>query len=315
MILVTGANGFLAQNFLLDCCNYCEPKIRIASSGNFIQPTRSYSTNLVENIIEGVDYFSSDSLNMLCEEVETIVHFAGIDSNTNLKLDEFLRVNCLITENLLNAAISSGVSNFIFLSTSQVYGSPLIGNIIESKLVHPNNYYAISKLCAEQLVHSAALKSKLCTVTVRVSNVVGAPLIHAPKKIRPLFEDLVIQGLLNKEISIRGPMKFQLNFITMSDFLLNLRKILGGINSDFPNVVNLGGKTLSLESVSFMVQEIFENIYGKKPNINFIHQNKNYINEFEYSSILKLKITNDFNKEISNICNFYYTKEIIDEKI
>lgn len=313
MILVTGGNGFLAQNFLLDCCNHCDQKIRIASSGNFIKPTRSYSTNLVENIIEGIDYFSSDSLNMLCEGVETIVHFAGVDSNTNLKLDEFLRVNCLITENLLNAAILSGVSNFIFLSTSQVYGSPLLGNIIESKLVHPNNYYAISKLCAEHLVINASLKSNIRTVSIRVSNVVGAPLIYKHKKVRPLFEDLVIQGIINKEFTILGPKKLQLNFITISDFLLKLRKIIQEINADFPNVINLGGKTLSLESASVMVQKVFEKLYGYRPKINFIHQNKNSINSLEYNSIWNPEIANNFEEALINIINFYYKHRNINE--
>ena len=83
-------------------------------------------------------------------------------------------VNITGTLNLLDAAVNSGVSKFIFGSSSSVYGiNEKVPFCEEDPLLTPISPYAATKLAGEALCHSFAHLHKMPTVSLRFFTVYG----------------------------------------------------------------------------------------------------------------------------------------------
>ncbi len=108
--------------------------------------------------------------------VETVVHLAALlhqfDSRPGLE-QEFERVNVGGTENVLRAAVDSGVRRVVFLSTIAVYG-PSSGRLMdEDTPPSPETAYARTKLAAEQVVLSARSGGRAVGTVLRAAAVYG----------------------------------------------------------------------------------------------------------------------------------------------
>ncbi len=98
----------------------------------------------------------------LLEGVDTVFHLANV-AHTNLSLNEnylYEQVNVKGTRDLLDAAIRSKVSKFIYVSSIKAGGQP-------------KDLYGITKQRAEQLVLSYGIKHGLHVVVLRPSLVYG----------------------------------------------------------------------------------------------------------------------------------------------
>jgi UDP-glucose 4-epimerase len=82
--------------------------------------------------------------------------------------------NTVKSRALIEAAVSSNVSHFIFSSTAAVYGNPVDTPIVEESLTAPINPYGRSKLMIEWILSDAAAASSLKYCALRYFNVAGA---------------------------------------------------------------------------------------------------------------------------------------------
>jgi UDP-glucose 4-epimerase len=88
-------------------------------------------------------------------DVDVIIHCAGIaHASTSIPDSQYHEVNCELTKALLQKAIESKVSQFIFLSTALVFGEGHVGEIQLNSPLNPQNAYAKSKVCAEVALQS-----------------------------------------------------------------------------------------------------------------------------------------------------------------
>lgn len=107
-----------------------------------------------------------------------VVHLAAqvhLMAPTPQQLEEFEVANARATGELAHAAVASGVSRFVFMSSVKVNGeasSP--GNpLVESNTAHPLDAYGRSKLQAEYLIAEAAESSGMEWVVLRPPLVYG----------------------------------------------------------------------------------------------------------------------------------------------
>lgn len=105
-----------------------------------------------------------------------VLHFAGSivvpESVTNpLK---YYRNNTSASRTLIEAAVSAGVSAFLFSSTAAVYGVPSRVPIDEEMPKTPINPYGTSKLCTEFVLRDVAAATAMRYVALRYFNVAGA---------------------------------------------------------------------------------------------------------------------------------------------
>ncbi|MBR1736208.1 MAG: NAD-dependent epimerase/dehydratase family protein [Firmicutes bacterium] len=84
-------------------------------------------------------------------QCDAIIHCAALVHKKEKKytIDDYMDINCKLTKELAEKAKSSGVGQFIFLSTMSVYGIQS-GSIDENTEEKPVTFYGKSKLAAER---------------------------------------------------------------------------------------------------------------------------------------------------------------------
>lgn len=167
MILITGANGFLAKNLI----NILSDEYLL----KLIERTHSGKLNSYYK-----DINSRTNYDDVFEDVSCIIHCAArvhvmADKSSN-PLDDYREVNTDGTLNLARQAASAGVKRFIFISSIKVNGEA-------TKLDHPFNslakrmpeyFYGQSKAEAEEQLLALAEETELEVVIIRPTLVYGA---------------------------------------------------------------------------------------------------------------------------------------------
>ena len=108
--------------------------------------------------------------------VTAIIHFAASIVVPESLADPlgYYRNNTMNTCTLLDAAIETGVKQFIFSSTAAVYGNPQAVPVREDAPTLPISPYGSSKLMSEIMLHDAGRAYGLRFVVLRYFNVAGA---------------------------------------------------------------------------------------------------------------------------------------------
>ena len=144
-ILVTGANGCTGRGVLhyLVSKGYTDvfgmvrkkPKDRI-SSINYVLGDLTDRTSIIK-ILQN-------------NEIDSIWHIAAA-VHRHVKKKDFAKVNFEGTNNLIQAAVDSGVKSIVFASTSSVYGKIKDSPASEKHRIKPKGLYSKSKYNAEVL--------------------------------------------------------------------------------------------------------------------------------------------------------------------
>jgi len=188
VILVTGGTGSFGQKFIeILLKNYNLGKIIVLSRDEFKQyqmakrfPARKYPIRYFLG-----DIRDKDRLFRAFEGVDYVVHAAALKQVPALEYNptEAVKTNVLGADNIVDAAIDTGVEKVIALSTD--------------KAVNPINLYGATKLVAEKIfiAANAYAGGRVKFAAVRYGNVVGSR-----GSIIPLLLSLKEQGV--KEVPI-----------------------------------------------------------------------------------------------------------------
>jgi nucleoside-diphosphate-sugar epimerase len=147
-LAVTGATGFVGRRLL----QYNEGRYRLLTLS--LRDEHPALLNL-----QGVD---------------AIVHLAGKAHQMQLIDDRiYFAVNYELTKQLADRALEQGIKQFIYVSSTKVYGDDIPEKLHEKSLCRPTDAYGASKLQAEQYLLS--LVSPAFTVAI-----VRPPLVYGP---------------------------------------------------------------------------------------------------------------------------------------
>ena len=173
-VLLTGGGGFIGSHIAegLISGNYSVKIIDNFSTGN-----KNNLKDLLKQIelVEG-DIRDYSTVVKVMKEIDIVVHLAALPSvprsiNDPITTNE---VNVNGTLNMLWAAVDSGVSKFIFASSSSVYGNSKEKIKHENICPSPLSPYAVSKLTGENYCKVFTRNYGLNTVCFRYFNVFGA---------------------------------------------------------------------------------------------------------------------------------------------
>ena len=165
-VLVTGGNGFIGTML----CS-----LLVQSGHNVINIDRSKKKQ------EGVTLYPFDIDNSQVDGVikltkpDTIIHLAA-DHEVGRSVTEpevFYKNNVMNTIGLLNSAITSEVKNFIFSSSSSVYGDVLGFPTTEDSPKAPMSPYGRTKAMVEDILQDYSHAHGLNFVALRYFNVYG----------------------------------------------------------------------------------------------------------------------------------------------
>ena len=191
-ILVTGGAGYIGSHtvFALQQAGYEPIVLDNLSSGN---------RDIVEDVLKAKLFIGDISDQHLLNQLFTTYNFAAIMhfaayievGESVLFPEKYYRNNVAGTLALLESALSANVKNFVFSSTSAIYGVPNSTPICEEDSPNPISPYAKSKLMVEEILADFDTSHNLKSVCFRYFNAAGAEPYGLLGEDRPLETHLI----------------------------------------------------------------------------------------------------------------------------
>ncbi|RKL69361.1 UDP-glucose 4-epimerase [Salipaludibacillus neizhouensis] len=267
-IIVTGAAGFigshLCEQLLQDEMNevigidgFIDPSLITFKQKNIEKLLRHPRFQFLnENLLE-IDWSTALS------NVDAIYHLAalpGVRTSWGSDFELYTINNINVTQRLLEACKSISLKNFIYVSTSSVYGES-VGKVLETSTPSPLSPYGITKLTGEYLCKVYAENDGIPLTILRYFTVYG------PRQRSDMAFHIFIDCMLNnKPIPIYGDGTQTRDFTFVSDCVEGTAAVLYAENV-IGKTINIGGK----ERMSILeVIEILEEILGEKATLNFL---------------------------------------------
>jgi len=243
-VLVTGGAGFIGSNLVKELVSI---QAKVTVLDNFSSGTEKNLSSVINAIelIEG-NICNTELCDSITQSKDIIFHLAAMVS-VPLSINDpetCYRVNVQGTENLLKAACNNAVMQFVFSSSSAVYGnqSQLCKETI---MPAPQSPYAESKLISETLCKKYTYLHSLSTSCLRYFNVYGKD--QNPNGEYAAVVARFTEALLHKKpITIYGDGLQTRDFIPVES-VINANLLLGMHQTAECLVVNIAsGKSITL---------------------------------------------------------------------
>jgi UDP-glucuronate 4-epimerase len=266
-VLVTGAAGFVGSSLTKVLLDRGTEVIGIDNFNDYYNPKHKHSNVAEFEGVSGYKLYQADFRDAeIVEKIisthkpDAIAHL-GAMANVRYSVEHpqlYVDVNITGTLNLLQSAARHAVGNFVFASTSSVYGRRTDVPFYESDRTDlPLAPYPATKKAAEVLGHSFFNTHGLNFTVLRFFNVYG------PKGRPDMMPFKVIKSLLNgEEITLYSGGELKRDWTFISD---NLQGVVAALDNPLGyEVFNLGrGEPLSVQE---MVR-IAEKLVGKAAKI------------------------------------------------
>ncbi len=266
--LVTGGAGFIGSHLVdsllrdgwkVDCADnfdpyYGEDVKRRNISGHLQHP---------DYRLLKVDIRDASAMNRLDGRYTVIVHLAAKAGVRNSLLDPlgYQMTNMIGTQNLLTLARERGIRQFVFASSSSVYGDcPNLPWREDDLTLLPLNPYASTKLAGEQLGYVYAKTFGLRFIGLRFFTVYGER--QRPDLAIHKFSRLMLAG---KPIPVYGDGSSERDYTYWGEIISGVRAAMDYDRSDY-ELFNLGNnRTIGLLD---LIRRL-ESVLGVKANIDW----------------------------------------------
>lgn len=257
-VFITGVAGFvgshLADKFINEGC-------KVIGIDNFLTGSINNISSLLEN--DNFEFIEHDIINpiSLDEDIDMVLHFACPASPEDyLKYPlETLKVDSFGTFNTLEIC-KEKKARYIFASTSEIYGDPLINPQSETYWGNVNSIglrsvYDESKRFSEALAMTYYREDHLDIRIIRIFNTYGPRMKLNDGRVVPNF---ISQALKNENLTVYGDGTQTRSFCYVSDLVDGIFKI--------SNTVNLNGTIMNLGNPDEYRILDFANIIIEKTN-------------------------------------------------
>ncbi len=251
--LVTGGAGFLRSAL----ANH------LWEAGHEVRVLDDLSSGDREHLRPGIHFTRGDvndvpRLWSLLQGVDCVYHLAARVSvaESILYPRDYNRANVGGTVSLMEAMRDAGIRRVVLTSSGAVYGEQTGQPVPETALPHPDSPYAVSKLAAEQYVHTIGALWGIETVALRIFNAYGPgqslPVSHAP--VVPRFLRQAVSG---GSVVLFGGGEQTRDFIYIADVVAALTRAAEaeGVNRQVINVGS-GQETSVRQLVDWIEQAV-----------------------------------------------------------
>lgn len=260
-ILVTGGAGFIGSHLVDRLLAEAEWQVSVVDDFNdFYDPAikrenvKRHEQNSNYRLFEA-DIRDQTALKRIFDEnsFDCIVHLAA-RAGVRPSLDQpllYAETNINGTMNLLELAREKGIKQFVFGSSSSVYGiNAKVPFSEDDPIRQPISPYAATKAAGELLCHTYAHLYGLRTVCLRFFTVYGPR--QRPDLAIHKFARLISEG---KSIPVFGDGSTRRDYTFIDDIIAGLRAAIDYADSDY-EVINLGeSRTVELRELISLIEK------------------------------------------------------------
>jgi dTDP-glucose 4,6-dehydratase len=277
-ILVTGGAGFIGSNFVrmilegrLEGITSIRVLDKLTYAGNLENFTKHQLSQFDFRL---GDINDRDVVKNSLDGIDAVVNFAAethVDRSIG-NSSEFLVTNSLGTLVLLEEALKLDISNFVQVSTDEVYGSISEGSWNELQPLLPNSPYSASKAGADLICRAFHKTYGMNIKVTRCSNNYGP--FQYPEKLIPLFVTNIIS---NKRLPVYGDGLNRRDWLHVDDHCQAIQKVL--IHGNPGEIYNVGG---GVELTNLEISERILSHFDRDTSIiDFVSDRKGH--DFRYS--------------------------------
>ncbi len=222
-----------------------DKKILITGAAGFIGSALSERLDAHDLILLNKENNILDTgIGKLFKGADVVIHLAALGNYAAAKPEDFMRVNCGGTLNVLEASKNAGVKKFIFASTGLVYGNSKL-RLTEEHPLNPVHPYEQSKAAAE--AKCLSYNEFFDTLIFRFSNVYGN------RDVKSVVYKFLHNLASGKQSRIAGGMQKR-DFIHIDDVTGLIAKCTGKTATGTFNVCS--GKSYTINDIYEMAEKI-----------------------------------------------------------
>lgn len=318
--LVTGAAGFIGFHLAKSLAAEDHQIVAVDDFNAYYSPDlkKLRSNHLLSKYNVQIHDFSLEDANALSKLIEKsspdiVIHLAA-QPGVRLKISEYHKYtsrNVISFSNILHATVDNEIPNFLYASSSSVYGNPQSKRFSESMSnLIPISYYGATKLAGEILAKSLVRDSNTRARGLRFFTAYGPwgrPDMAYFRLIASLISDFSFERFGD------GNVQRDFTFISeLIDISTLLAQELALHDKGFHDVVNIGGG--NAVSLNMMIGEI-ENLLDKKVSIIRSPMNSNDVDftsaDTTYlESLIGKRPTVRIEQGLSEVINWSVGKEV-----
>lgn len=264
-VLVTGGAGFIGSELVRQLS---ERGDCVCIVDNLVNGRRENLEGVLGENVELVvaDVRDASRMESLLHGVDLVFHLAclGVRHSIHSPVENH-EVNATATLNLLKAARSAGVKRFVYVSSSEVYGTARVAPITEEHPTLPMTVYGASKLAGEAYTRAFWETYRYPTVVVRPFNAYG-PRCHHEGDSGEVIPKFLLRCLAGKPMLIFGDGTQTRDFTFVSDTAKGILAA-GLADASIGQTINLGsGKEISIQ----VLAETIAQVLGR-PSVEIVH--------------------------------------------
>ena len=253
-VLVTGGAGFIGSELVRQLA---DRGLSVRVVDNLVNGKRENLSAVPGNVeLVVADVRDERSMAALLGKVDLVFHLAclGVRHSIHAPVENH-EVNASATLKLLDACQNSGVKRFIYVSSSEVYGTARTAPITEEHPTLPMTVYGASKLAGESYTRAFWETYRYPTVVVRPFNAYG-PRCHHEGDSGEVIPKFMLRSMAGKPMVIFGDGSQTRDFTFVSD---TARGILaaGLSGNSVGQTINLGsGKEIRITELANTVAQV-----------------------------------------------------------
>ena len=254
-VVVTGGAGFIGSELVRQLATAGE---RVIVVDNLVNGTRQNLEGVLSRDVTllEADIRDLDAVGPCLQGARVVYHLACLGVRHSVHSpDENHDVNATGTLRLLSASRAAGVPKFIYVSSSEVYGTALRVPMTEEHPTFPCTVYGASKLAGECYTRAFHSTYGYATVVVRPFNAYG-PRSHHEGDSGEVIPKFMLRGLADRPLVIWGDGTQTRDFTFVADSAAGI--ILAGEHeAAVGQTINLGfGAEVTINDLAERVQSV-----------------------------------------------------------
>jgi UDP-glucose 4-epimerase len=265
-VLITGGAGFIGSELVRQIVAKGAKSVVVVD--NLVNGRRENLKDIPTDQFELVvaDIRDSNRMAKLMSGVDIVFHLACLGVRHSIHSpNENHEVNATATLQLLEAAKEAEVNRFVYISSSEVYGTARWVPMTEEHPTFPMTVYGSSKLAGECYTRAFYETYGYPTVVIRPFNAYG-PRCHHEGDSGEVIPKFLLRSMAGKPMIIFGDGTQTRDFTFVSDTARGIM-MAGSADTAVGQTINLGsGFEISINDLAREIASIVQ-----LPNVNAIH--------------------------------------------